>query len=98
MSRTNHYGIIKIKNKNNKKCPKCKEPMIWIEGLLIDGYIDRMYGRYSCDNCNLSFKSTESRAAKKGRRLAQTIRGLNADNIKEYPVAVQIGILRELQK
>ncbi len=82
------------------KCPKCKKPMRWQEGLLTDsGSRDTTVGREYCSNCNLRGKPTESIAVSNGKRLAKNLRGVRAmdKRITQHSSATQIGILRALQ-
>lgn len=83
------------------KCPVCKEPMKWKEGLLNDCAVrDMTVGRWYCIPCRLSGKAQDSRALKEGRKRAKGLEGISAFDkiITSLPTAVQIGILRERQK
>ena len=82
------------------KCPECKKTMKWQEGLLRDGHRNMTSGKYYCPDCNLYGKTKESKAVREGRKLAKELSKYPAmhKEITKYPVAVQIGILRERQK
>ena len=82
------------------KCPKCKKKMNWKEGLLKDGFRDFTVGRYYCIPCRLNMKMTESLSIKEGRSLSKEFEGISAmdKRILSFPIAVQIGLLRERQK
>lgn len=84
------------------KCPLCKKPMKWKEGLLTDaGSRDMTVGRYYYPSpCNVSAKMQDSRGIKEGRKRAKEFEGVGATDqrILALPTSVQIGILRERQK
>jgi hypothetical protein len=83
------------------KCPLCKEPMEWKEGLLTsDGARDVTTGRYYCRPCCVSMKMQDSRAIQEGRKKAKEFENIkwNDKRMLRLPTAVQIGILREKQK
>lgn len=89
---------IHFKKNSNKKCPKCGNPMEWIEGLLdSDGGVDITVGRYACKHCKIHFKQAISRLVKKGYKLEQNSKNFHWRNITHLPIAVQIGILRKQQ-
>lgn len=91
---------IQIINKNNKKCPSCNKPMIWMEGLLVNRRPDTSYGKYVCTDCNLFCKTQDSRAIMKGRKMAKKYKNnpnFKWEDIGHLPVAIQLGILREIQ-
>jgi hypothetical protein len=82
------------------KCPDCNKTMQWQEGLLSDSGARNMeVGRHYCPDCYLFASPEESRALKKGRRMAHSLVGVHAmdKKITSNSVAVQIGILRERQ-
>jgi hypothetical protein len=82
------------------KCPICKEPMLWKEGLFNDGYRDMTVGRYYCTPCGVAAKMKESNGVRKGRKLLKELDGVDCldKRITGLPNAVQIGLLRERQK
>lgn len=82
------------------KCPECKIPMRWKEGLLTEaGGKDIAVGRFYCTECNLWCKPIESRAIKRGRKLAKDLVNVHCldKKITKYSCAEQIGIFREMQ-
>jgi len=82
------------------KCPECKKTMKWQEGLLdSSGSRDLTVGKHYCPHCNIFAAKTESRAIKKGRRMAQDLVGTHAmdKKITSEKGATQIGILRARQ-
>lgn len=81
------------------KCPKCKATMKWQEGLLDDGTRDMTIGKHYCPACNIVGKTTESRAIKKGKRLAKGLIGVHCmdKKITRHSSTIQIGILRAMQ-
>jgi len=83
-----------------KKCPICKKPMEWQEGLLSDGHRDMTVGRYYCKPCKLAHKMQDSKGVIKGKKLAHEFIGVSAmdKRILALPTAVQIGLLRERHK
>ena len=84
-------------SKRNKKCPVCREPMGWVEGLLTDSGRDSTQGRYGCTTCGVISKMGESRATRRGRRTAHELSGVHCmdKRITSQSVGTQIGILRE---
>lgn len=80
------------------KCPECKTTMKWQEGLLSDSGRNMSVGRHYCMDCRIFKKPVESRAIRKGRRLAKDLKGVHCmdKRITQYSATVQIGILREL--
>jgi hypothetical protein len=90
---------IKIYNKNNRKCPECKQPMVWYEGLIQGKVLDFAVGRYACDKCNLLGKTQDSREMMKGRRMAKQYKYPNFKwtDIAYMSIPKQLGILREIQ-
>lgn len=87
-------------NKRNAKCPLCKEPMDWTEGLLIDGSVDFSHGRYSCVKCGVLVAPTDSRDTRKGKRMAEKLPldiSCMDERITSQNAAVQVGILRAQQ-
>ncbi len=83
------------------KCPKCKKPMEWVEGLLDnDGNKCLEHGRYHCVSCKISCKSQESKAIMKGRKMARGYKNIPvlSNQMLSLPPMEQLGILRELQK
>jgi hypothetical protein len=83
------------------KCPVCKEPMKWKEGLLdSSGGKDHTAGRYYCVPCRVSGKPQDGRAIKEGRKRAKEFEGIPAldKRMLALPCMVQLGILRERQK
>lgn len=82
------------------KCPECKKPMKWQEGLLTgSGERDMTVGRYYCSSCNLWSTQTESRGLRKGKKLAHKLKGVHAmdKRITKHSLEVQLGILRAKQ-
>ncbi len=86
-------------NKKNKKCPVCKKPMGWVEGLLRDGSREPTTGRYGCVPCGVIDKMQDSRATRRGKRMAEDLVGVPCmdKRITSQSVGVQIGILRAQQ-
>lgn len=82
------------------KCPECKKQMQWTEGLLNEaGNRDMTVGKHFCRGCRIYSKPVESKAVKRGRRLAKEFKDLpwNDKRMLSLPGAVQIGILRARQ-
>jgi len=82
------------------KCPECKKPMKWKEGLLSEsGHRDMSIGRYYCPNCKLCKTPEESKGIRKGRTMAHSLVGVRVmdKQITKQRCAIQIGILRERQ-
>ncbi len=84
---------------DNEKCPECGEPMSWAEGLLMDGGRSMEVGKFSCMKCGLFKVPKESRATRRGRKLAHDLIDVHCmdKRITQYDAATQIGILREQQ-
>lgn len=80
------------------KCPQCKSPMKWQEGLLSEGSRDMTVGRFYCD-CGVAMKQGESIAVQEGRKLTEELKDEPAlgHEITKRPMATQIGILRGRQ-
>ena len=83
-----------------EKCPICKKPMSWQEGLLHDGARNYSTGRYFCIPCRISGKMKDSRELRKGRKLAKNFKGISAldKRITRLSTAMQLGILRGRQR
>ena len=90
---------IKIYKDTNKKCRECGQPMVWLEGLMRNRSIDFNFGKYVCETCRISCKTEDSKAMKKGRKLAKKYNTPDFYwiDIKHLPIAIQLGILREIQ-
>jgi hypothetical protein len=76
--------------------------MRWKEGLLDDsGSRDMTVGRHFCVPCNLTCKPTESRAIRKGKKLAESgvLKGAHAldKRVTSMSLGNQLGYLRARQ-
>ena len=84
-------------NESNDRCPKCKKIMGWTEGLLQDGTRDQTVGRYACIPCGVLVHMKESRAVRKGKKMAETLPldiSCMDKRITSQSLGVQLGILR----
>ena len=89
---------IEIDNQNHRKCPTCHQPLTWLEGLIHNQIYNSLYGRWICRTCKTFYKSEDSRALKKGRKMAKLYDKNNFkwQDISHLSLAEQLGILREL--